>query len=181
MKFCLVLIALLVAAAAQARNASEWLVPRDRETLDVAEQIRSELKTKTVYVGRGETQEGWTRRISVWFYPGIVFDRGGFATWIEGLRLEVVADCPGARASELRLFDWEGLAAAEFDMACQFYPATGRPDIYLLRTMQGRDGQLVAAITFRQAPTEAETRAARAYLDSLILCTPTSALPLCEE
>ena len=181
MKPYLIPITLLLAAAAPAHLTGEWLVPPDRETLDTIENVRNSLKMKTVYVGRGETPENWTRRISLWSYPGRVDGRAAFAESMTGLRQDILTDCPGATASALRLFDWADRPAAEFGVVCILYPITGRPDIYLVRVIQGRTGRVASAITFRRPPTDAETGAAREYLDALLLCTPASALPACHQ
>jgi hypothetical protein len=180
-KAFLVLIVLLLAAAAPAQVDGEWLMPPDRETLHPIESVRNSLKMKTVYVGRGETTENWTRRITTWSYPGRVDDRAAFAESMVGLRQDILADCPDATASPLRLFDWADRPAAEFGVVCMRYPITGRSDIYVVRVIQGRTGRIAAAITFRRPPTDAETGAARAYLDTLLLCTPASALTACRR
>lgn len=169
----------LSAAPSLAQSSGEWLAPRDRETLDVIESSRTEFEMKTVYVGRGETPRTWTRRITIWSYPGYVLDRAAFAEQTARIRQAIVSDCPGSRAGELRLFDWSGRAAADYLIVCSFYPATGRQDIYLARSIAGTTGLLAAAVTFRRPPTEAETEQARAYLDTLLLCTAARNQPAC--
>ncbi len=171
----------LSAAPALAQSSREWLAPRDRETLDVIESSTTEFKTKTVYVGRGETPETWTRRITIWSYPGYLLDRPAFAEQAAGIRREIISTCPGVRAGELRLFDWSGRAAADYVIVCPFYPETGRQDIYLVRSIAGTTGLLAAAITFRRPPTDAEAARARAYLDTLILCAPARDEPACRD
>lgn len=172
---------ILSPAPSLAQSPAEWLAPRDRETLDVIEGSSTEFNTKTVYVGRGETPETWTRRITIWSLPGYVLDRAAFAEQAAGVRREVISDCPGVRASALRSFDWSGRAAADYVIVCPFYPATGRQDIYLARSIAGTTGFLAAAVTFRRPPTEAEAAQARAYLDTLVLCTPAREEPACRD
>jgi hypothetical protein len=169
---CVVSIALLLAVPAAARSPGEWLAPSDRETLDVVEIASSGSRTKTVYVGRGETAETWTRRITIWSAPDYVLDRAAFAEQAARIRQGIISDCPGVRATELREFQWSGRPAAEYLIVCLLYPMTGRQDIYLVRSIAGRSGDIAAALTFRRPPTEAETARARAYLDTLLLCTP---------
>jgi hypothetical protein len=171
----------LSAAPALAQPSGEWLAARDRETLEVIESSRTEFKTKTVYVGRGETPETWTRRIMIWSYPGYVLDRAAFAEQTADIRRATIADCPGVRASALRPFDWSGRAAADYVIVCPFYPETGRQDIYLVRSIAGATGFLAAAVTFRHPPTEAEAEQARTYLDTLVLCTPARDEPACRD
>jgi hypothetical protein len=164
-------IALLLAAPAAARSPAEWLAPSDREMLDVIEFASSGSRTKIVYVGRGETAETWTRRITIWSAPDYVLDARAFAEQAARIRQGIISDCPGVRATELREFQWSGRPAAEYLIVCLLYPATGRPDIYLVRSIAGTSGDIAAAITFRRPPSEAETERARAYLDTLLLCT----------
>lgn len=171
----------LSAAPALAQPSGDWLAPRDRETLDVIERSRTEFESKTVYLGRGETPETWTRRITIWSFPGYVLDRAAFAAQAADIRREIIADCPGVRAGELRSFDWSGRAAADYVIVCPFYPGTGRQDIYLARSIAGATGFLAAAVTFRHPPTEAEAEQARAYLDTLVLCSPTRDEPACRD
>lgn len=175
-----VLVALF-AAPALAQPAGEWLAPRDRDTLDMIETARTGARTRTVYVGRGETAQSWTRRITTWSSPGYSLDRAAFVAQAARIRAGIIADCPGIRASEMRLFEQAGRAAAEYLIVCPRYPATGRQDIYLVRSIAGASGPLAAAITFRRPPSEAETERARAYLDSLVLCTPARAAPACRR
>lgn len=174
-----IFVTLLLAAPAAAEPCGEWLAPSDHETLDAVETLTTSLRTKVVYVGRGETPETWTRKLTLWTYPAWVLDRAAFAEHAARIRQGIVADCPNATASELRLFDWSELAAAEYAVVCPLYPVTGRQDIYFVRTIAGATGLLAAAVTFPQPPTEAEISQARAWLDSLILCTPASAEPAC--
>lgn len=171
----------LSAAPALAQPSGEWLAPRDREALDVIERSRTEFKSKTVYVGRGETPQTWTRRITIWSYPGYVIDRAAFAEQAAGVRREIISDCPGVRAGELRSFDWSGRAAADYVIVCHLYPETGRQDIYLVRSIAGTTGLLAAAVTFRRPPTEAQAEQARAYLDTMVLCTPASVESVCRD
>ena len=173
--------AFLLAAPAAAEPPAEWLAPRDLDTLEAVETSATDLRTKIVYVGRGETRESWTRRLTLWDYPAIVLDRAPFAGHAASVRQDIIADCPNVTASDLRLFDWSGLAAAEYGVVCPFYPVTGRQDIYFVRTIAGTGGLLAAAVTFHGPPTEAETAQARAWLDSLILCTPASTEPACRR
>jgi hypothetical protein len=171
----------LSAAPALAHPSGEWLAPRDLETLDAIEISRDEFRTKTVYVGRGETAETWTRRITTFSYAGSALDRAAFVEEAARIRREIISDCPGVRASALRLLDWSRRPAADYLIVCQLYPRTGRQDIYLVRTISGAAGGLAAAITFRRPPTQAETERARAYLDTLILCTPARSEPACRH
>lgn len=178
---CIIFTSLLLAAPAAAEPASEWLAPRDPETLDAVETFATDHKTKVVYVGRGETQANWTRRLTLWTYPGLVLDRAAFAEHATRIRQAIIADCPNATASELRLFDWSGSAAAEYAVVCPLYPVTGRQDIYFVRTIAGATGLLAAAVTFLHPPTDAEIAQARAWLDSLALCTPATTQPACRR
>jgi hypothetical protein len=171
----------LSAAPALAQPAGEWLAPSDRETLDAIETGRIGPRTKIVYVGRGETERTWTRRITTWSSPGYAIDRAAFVAQAARIREEVIADCPGIRAGEMRLFEQSGRAAAEYLIVCPLLPATDRPDIYLVRGIAGASGPLWAAITFRRPPTEAETEGARAYLDSLVLCPAARDEPACRR
>ncbi len=172
-------LAMAATGIAAAQVPVEWLAPTDGATLEVVESERTEQRVKTVYLGRGETAENWTRRITVWSYRRPPQSRADFADWATRIRQEIIADCPDVRASELRLFDWSGRAAAEFLIVCPLYPATGRPDIYLARSISGDSGLLAAAVTFRRAPTEVEAAAARSYLDTLRLCTAATASAIC--
>lgn len=174
-------LAALFAAPALAQPSGEWLAPRDRETLDAIETSRTQFRTKTVYVGRGETAQTWTRRITTWSSSGSALDRAAFVEQAASIRREIISDCPGVRAGDLRLFDWSGRPAADYIIVCLFYPRTGRQDIYLARSISGTTGDLAAAVTFRRPPTEAEAEQARAYLDTLILCTPARNAPACRR
>ena len=67
-----------------AEPRGEWLAPSDRETLDAVETLTTSLRTKVVYVGRGETPETWTRKLTLWTYPAWVLDRAAFDAQIQG-------------------------------------------------------------------------------------------------
>ena len=170
-------LALAMPGHALAQLPDEWLAPSDRATLEVVASERNELRSKTVFVGHGETATDRERRLTIWSSALPLDGRADFIEWATRIRQEIIADCPNVRASDLRLFDWSGRAAAEFLVVCPLYPATGRQDIYLVRSIFVGSGILSAAVTFRQAPTEAEAAAARAWLDTLLLCSATTANP----
>lgn len=172
-------LVLAMVRPAVAQVPDEWLAPGDRATLAVVETERTERRAKTVFVGRGETTTDWTRRLTIWSFARPLNGRADFIEWATRIRQEIIADCPNVRASDLRVFDWSGRAAAEFLIVCPLYPRTGRQDIYLVRSIFVGSGILSAAVTFQQAPTEALATAARAWLDTLLLCTATTANPAC--
>ena len=178
MNFLLWIGALL---AASDYPVSEWLAPADHETLEVSDMSWSGSIFKHVYLGRGETPQNWSRRISTWSAPGDIWGTGSMAAKARDVREGVLADCPGARSGPLRLFSWSGRPAAEFWIACDRLPATGRPDHYLVRMISGRAHQLSAAITFRAPPTQRQVVAARAWLDTLVLCREASARAACRR
>jgi hypothetical protein len=160
---------------------SEWLAPADHSSLEIRETGWSGFTFRNVYTGPGETMENWSRRITTWSGPSDTFGPGPVATQAATIREAVLADCPGARSGALRLFTWSGRPAAEFWIACDLLPATGRRDHYMVRMIAGEAHQLSAAVTFRAPPTEAEVRAASAYLDTLILCTERTAGAACRS
>jgi hypothetical protein len=160
---------------------SEWLAPADYRALDASEVGWSGAVFRIVYIGRGETRENWSRRITTWSTPSDIWGVGPVAAQAADAQAAVVADCPGARSGGLRSFDWSGRHAAEFWVACDLYPGTGRPDHYLVRLISSEAQLLSAAVTFRAPPTAAEITAARAYLDTLIICDELAAVPPCRS
>jgi hypothetical protein len=169
------------AASASVYPVSEWLAPADHQALEAAETGWSGSIFRVLYVGRGETAENWSRRITTWSTPSGIWGPGPVAAQAAQAQRAVVADCPGARSGAMRTFDWSGRPAAEFWVACDLLPATGRPDHYLVRLISGEERLLSAAITFRAPPTSAEIAAAGAYLDTLIVCTERTAGPACRS
>jgi hypothetical protein len=175
------LIRVGAALSAPVYPVSEWLAPADHPALEVAETGWSGSIFRIVYIGRGETAANWSRRLTTWSGPRNIWGAGPVAAQAANAREAVVADCPGARSGALRLFGWSGRPAAEFWIACDLYPATGRPDHYLVRLISGEAHLLSAAITFRAPPTTAQIAAAGAYLDTLIVCTEPTAGPACRS
>jgi hypothetical protein len=169
------------ALSAQIYPVSEWLAPADHRALEAAEIGWSGSIYRIVYVGRGETTGNWSRRITTWSAPSDLLGGGPLAARAGNIQATIMADCPGARSGALRSFAWSGRPAAEFWVACELYPETGRPDHYLVRLISREEHLLSAAITFRAAPTTAQIAAARTYLDTLILCTERSELPPCRS
>jgi hypothetical protein len=160
---------------------SEWLAPVDHALLEATETRWSGSILRHVYIGRGETRESWSRRVSTWSAPRNVFGSGPLAAQASAVQRDVVASCPGSRSGALRLFAWSGRPAAEFWIACDLLPATGRPDHYLVRMISGEAQLLSAAITFRAPPTAAQVASASDYLDTLIICTERAAAPACRS
>ena len=159
----------------------EWLAPVDHAALEVAESGWSGAIFRNLYIGRGETPANWSRRIITWSAPSDMWGAGSVATQATTAREAVMADCPGSRSGRLRLFNWSGKPAAEFWIACDRLPQTGRPDHYLVRMIAGEEQLLSAAITFRARPTTAQIAAAGSYLDTLIICTEATAGPACRS
>ena len=167
--------------SAPAYPVSEWLAPVDHPTLEAAETGWSGSIFRHVYIGRGETVDNWSRRITTWSAPGDIWGAGPLATRAETVQEAIVADCPGSRTGPLRVFTWSGRPAAEFWIACDLYPETGRPDHYLVRMISGEARQLSAAITFRAPPTTAQVAAASGYLDTLLICNEVTAGSACRS
>ena len=176
-----VLIGMGAALAAAAIPVSEWLAPSDHEALEATEAGWSGSIFRHVYVGRGETRDGWSRRITTWSAPPDTWGTGPLDTVASDVRRQVMSDCPGSRSGALRLFTWSGRPAAEFWIACDLLPATGRRDHYLVRMISGEAHMLAAAFTFRAPPTTAQVAAASAYLDSLTFCTEPAAGAACRS
>lgn len=139
----------------------------------VADTFRASIKSRIIRVPRGETLDNWTRKLTVFRYATIAFDREGLREFATQTRRDIISDCPDGRASEIRFFDWAGRPSAEFHTVCPRDPETGRPDIYLLRMIGGVTDYLSAAVSFRTAPSDADLAQAGAWLDSLYLCTAT--------
>ncbi len=169
------------ALSAPVYPVSEWLAPVDHPALELAESGWSGSIFRNLYIGRGETVENWSRRITTWSAPSDIWGIGSLATQAANAKETVLADCPGSRSGALRLFNWSGRSAGEFWIACDLLPQTGRPDHYLVRMISGEAHLLSAAITFRAPPTTAQIAAAGAYLDTLIICTELTAGPACRS
>lgn len=169
------LLGMSAVLSATAYPVSEWLAPADHHALEATEAGWSGSIFRHVYIGRGETRESWSRRITTWSAPRDIWGPGPMATQADTARQTVLDDCPGARSGTLRLFTWSGRPAGEFWIACDLLPATGRPDHYFVRMISGKAHLLAAAITFRAPPTNAEVAAASAYLDTLMICTEANA------
>jgi hypothetical protein len=169
------------ALSAPAYPVSEWLAPADHSTLEATEVRWSGYTFRIVYIGRGETAENWSRRITTWSSPSDILGAGSLSTEAANIKEAIIADCPGSRSGALRLFTSSGRSAAEFWIACDLYPETGRPDHYLVRMISGQARLLSAAITFRAPPTTAQIADASAYLDTLLICTELTAGPACRS
>ena len=115
-------------------------------------------------VPAGENVDRWTRMVTTQRFAGVAqrADANGFLqTMIDGLS----GACPGARVTYRR----PGAKLAQMRVDCPRNPATGLPETFFAKAMNGPSDMHVAQVAFRRVPTAADVAWAEKYLGGVTL------------
>jgi len=167
------------ATAAAAQTVGEWTTQAPLPGLVIGHRVAEGGSLIIERIPRGETVQDWSRMVTTQRFAGVIARGGTLDEWhghfIESLR----NGCPGYRASPTVRVGTGARPALEFRIDCPRNPATGRPEVFLLRAIAGTADLHVAQVAFRHVPTAVETAWARRQLDSVTFCTRRSRLPAC--
>ena len=174
-----VLFASLLATAAYAAPPREWIGQAALPDLVVGFQRAAEGSLIVERIPPGETVERWSRMVTTQRFAGVIARGGSLEEWHDYMAGALARDCQRSRSSEPARLTVAGRPAIEFRGDCPLNPATGQPETYFIRAIEGPADLHVAQVAFRHVPSAAEAEWARAHLASVTLCHVNSTEQVC--
>jgi hypothetical protein len=122
----------------------------------------------TEAVPDGETVKDWSEMITTQVFLG----RKGAdpSAFLSGIRSQWLAACPGSVEPTIRAGDANGYAVSMVLLECALNPATGKPEVALLRGISGADSFYLIQFAWRAAPTQSQINTATHYLGTVNAC-----------
>ncbi len=118
-------------------------------------------------VPTGETVGNWTEMVTVQIYYNLKATPEQFAAKLASGWLAV---CPGATSSSVASGDENGYPATVWLLNCPKNPASGKPEITWIKTMQGNDSFYVVQKAFKFTPSKDQVVQWMKYLRSVAVC-----------
>lgn len=121
----------------------------------------------TEMVPESESVDNWTEMVTVQVFYRLKATPDGFAkTMADGW----LKDCPGSTASLIASGPENGYPAAVWLLNCSKNPATGKPEITWVKTIQGNDSFYVVQKAFKFMPSKDQIGQWMKYLRAVIAC-----------
>jgi hypothetical protein len=118
-------------------------------------------------VPTSETVNNWTEMVTVQIFYNLKTTPDAFVgTMASGW----IAACPGATSSSVAGGDENGYPAAVWLLKCPKNPATGKPEITWVKTMQGKDSFYVVQKAFKFTPSNDQVVQWMKYLRAVAVC-----------
>ena len=118
-------------------------------------------------VPTNETVNNWTEMVTVQIYYNLKTTPEQFTAKLAG---GWIAACPGATSSSVASGDENGYPAAVWLLNCPKNPATGKPEITWVKTMQGNDSFYAVQKAFKFTPSKDQVVQWMKYLRSVAVC-----------
>jgi hypothetical protein len=116
----------------------------------------------------GETVKNWSEMITTQVFHGSrSADPSAFLSGVRGLWL---AACPGSVEPTIHTGNANGYAVSMMLLGCPLNPATGKPEVALVRGISGADSFYMIQFAWRGAPTQDQINAATRYLGTVNAC-----------
>lgn len=131
-------------------------------------------------VGQGESVEAWTHMITSQRF-GTLASRITPVDFAHDLARQMVAACPGAKASGPTPLTIAGHAAARLEVACPLMAQTGKSETMLLLAITGPRDLHIKQVAFRGGQTAADLDWGRHFLDRVALCVPGETKAACDN
>ena len=120
------------------------------------------------YIAQAETVQDWTVMITV------TIIKGHFPVTPDQFSQHIADGYHGACAhgEGHKMVDGQtnGYAYSQWMLTCDLNPMTSKPEFLVMRTTQGADALYNVQYAFRQAPGDATTKQAIAYLETTSVC-----------
>jgi hypothetical protein len=90
--------------------------------------------------------------------------------FLSGLRSQWLAACPGSVEPTIRTGHANGYPVSMVLLECPLNPATGKPEVALVRGISGADSFYLIQFAWRAAPTQDQLNTATRYLGTVNAC-----------
>lgn len=119
-------------------------------------------------VPRDESVHDWTQMVTTnIYYGGLPVSPSEYRSRFQQMWQRT---CPEPGGTELDQGSDNGYPVALWLMTCARLPATGKPEITLVKAIKGNDSFYVIQRAWRHHPDDGEMAAARQYLDRVHVC-----------
>lgn len=115
----------------------------------------------------GETPETWTELITVQRFPGLALAPQVYA---ERVIERIASNCAGLRSVEPAPWPMSAYPAVSYTTICPHHPRTGLPSGGMALAVGGVDQMFVVQFHWMRDPSEADLRAARQMLETVVVC-----------
>jgi len=173
------LICCVLATAAYAAPPREWIGQAALPDLVVAFKNVGGGSLIVERIPPGETVEQWTKMVTTQRFAGVIVRGGSLEEWHEYMVGALANSCRNGRSSEAIRLTVAGRPAIEFRGDCPLNQATGQPETYFIRAIEGSADLHVAQVAFRRVPSSADAEWARTHLASVTLCHVNSTDQVC--
>jgi len=132
--------------------------------------------TMTEDVPDGQTVKDWSEMITTQVFLGR--KSADPSAFLSGVRSRWLAACPGSVEPTIHTGNANGYPVSMMLLGCPLNPATGKPEVALMRGIAGADSFYLIQYAWRSAPTQEQVNAATRYLGTVNACdTRTPAHP----
>lgn len=169
LRVALLVSAIFPAAPAIAGNAmqGENLLQALPPGFKIGYRTRQGQMSMSEMVPADESVERWTRMVTTQVFHGARMPADGFQ---QRLAASLSGACPGANAVKINAGEEDGYTYALWQHACPLNPATGKPEHFWSKTIEGSDAFYSIQFAFRRTPSERDTHVALRYLAEVRIC-----------
>ncbi len=158
-------LALIRMASAQLLNENLLVEVPPGYKIDFQEHKPNMLMNEMVPTN--ETVGDWTEMVTVQIFYNLKTTPQQFTNTLAS---GWIAACPGATSSSVASGDENGYPAAVWLLKCPKNPATGKPEITWVKTMQGNDSFYVVQKAFKFTPSNDQVVQWMKYLRAVAVC-----------
>lgn len=169
LRFALLVSALLPAASAIADSAmqGENLLQALPHGYKIGYQTRQGQMSMSEMVPSDESVESWTSMVTTQVFHGARISADAFQ---QQLAANLSGVCSSANAVKIDAGEEDGYTYALWQHVCPLNPATGKPEHFWSKTIEGNDAFYSVQFAFRHAPSERDTNLALRHLAGVRLC-----------
>lgn len=162
-----VLAALMVSTPVRALENENLLVEMPKG-YTVADRTSNDRITMTVMVPTGETVQNWTEMVTIQLFLKLAgLPPAEFRGRLEKLG---AASCPGSKFEKVKEGVENGYQMLTWLQKCPQNKETGKPEVTMLKGIQGRDSFYLVQKAYRFVPSAEQSKIWTTFLDSAQVC-----------
>jgi hypothetical protein len=169
LRFALLVSALFPSASAIADSAmqGENLLQALPHGYKIGYQTRQGQMSMSEMVPSDESVESWTSMVTTQVFHGARIPADAFQ---QRLAANLSGACSSANAVKIDAGEEDGYTYTLWQHVCPLNPATGKPEHFWSKTIEGNDAFYSVQFAFRHAPSERDTNLALRHLAGVRLC-----------
>ena len=151
-----------------AQLKDETLLLRLPPGYKLALQLTRENTVLREIVPKSETVDDWTEMISTQVFLGA--KKASLDRFHASIKRQWSAACADSTVTSPVTGNENGYAYASWVMRCMLNPSTGKPEIAIVKTIQGNDSFYVVQKAFKFHPSDEQTERWGQYLRGITVC-----------